>query len=99
MKQKNYTLLSIMMLLQYMVWGAWLPLAARFLSAPAEQGGLGFTGGQIGMILGLAGSIGAMSAPFIAGQLADRYFSTERFLGALLFIGAIIKWVTAYQTS
>jgi nucleoside transporter len=90
--------LSLMMFLQYAVWGAWLPVAARYLSAPVDQGGLGFTGAQIGMILGLAGSIGAMASPFIAGQLADRYFSTERFLASLLVIGGIVKWVTAGQT-
>lgn len=91
--------LGVMMLLQYMVWGAWLPLAARYLSASIESGGLGFTGGEIGMILGLAGSIGAISAPFIAGQLADRLFRTERVLACLLAMGAVVKWVTASQTS
>jgi nucleoside transporter len=91
--------LALMMFLQYAVWGAWLPVAARYLSAPVDQGGLGFTGAQIGMILGLAGSIGAIASPFIAGQLADRYFSTERFLASLLLVGGIVKWVTAGQTS
>jgi nucleoside transporter len=91
--------LSLMMFLQYAVWGAWLPVAARYLSAPVDQGGLGFTGAEIGMILGLAGSIGAIASPFIAGQLADRYFSTERFLAALLVLGGVVKWVTAGQTS
>jgi nucleoside transporter len=88
-----------MMFLQYAVWGAWLPVAARYLSASTAEGGLGFSGGQIGLILGLAGSIGAMASPFIAGQLADRWFSTERFLATLLAVGGVIKWVTASQTS
>lgn len=90
--------LSMMMFLQYAVWGAWLPVAARYLSAPVTDGGLGFTGGQIGLILGLAGSIGALASPFIAGQLADRHFATERFLAALLILGGIVKWITATQT-
>ncbi|TFH66325.1 MAG: hypothetical protein E4G90_04165, partial [Gemmatimonadales bacterium] len=90
--------LSVMMFLQYAVWGAWLPLAARYLSAPTAEGGLGFTGGEIGMILGLAGSIGAVASPFIAGQVADRYFSAERFLALLLVVGGFIKWITASQT-
>ncbi|HEX9756098.1 MAG TPA: MFS transporter [Gemmatimonadales bacterium] len=91
--------LSLMMFLQYAVWGAWLPLAARYLSASPADGGLGFTGTQIGMILGLAGSIGAVASPFIAGQIADRYFSAERFLALLLVLGGIVKWVTAGQTA
>ena len=99
MTRSPTTRLSAMMLLQYAVWGAWLPLAARYLSAPLSEGGLGFTGNQIGLILGLAGSIGAIASPFIAGQLADRYFSTERFLAFLLILGGAVKWITAGQTS
>lgn len=88
-----------MMFLQYAVWGLWLPVIAEYLQAPVARGGLGFTAGQVGWILGLAGSIGAICSPFIAGQFADRYFRTERFLAVLLLIGGLIKWVTAYQTS
>ena len=86
------------MFLQYALWGAWLPVTARYLSAGVAEGGLGFSGSEIGMILGLAGSIGAVAAPFIAGQIADRYFSTERILAALVIIGGVVKWITAYQT-
>ena len=91
--------LSIMMVLQYAVWGAWLPLAGRYLSAAPDAGGLGFDGAQIGMILGLAASIGAISAPFIAGQVADRYFNTERFLAFLLICGGVCMWALSMQTS
>ena len=83
--------LGTMMFLQYALWGAWLPVTARYLSASVAEGGLGFSGSEIGMILGLAGSIGAVAAPFIAGQIADRYFSTERILAALVIIGGVVK--------
>ena len=94
----NNSRLGVMMFLQYALWGAWLPVTARYLSASILEGGLGFTGSQIGMILGLAGSIGAIAAPFIAGQIADRYFSTERILSFLVISGGIVKWNTATQT-
>ena len=96
--QSKNTKLSAMMFLQYAIWGAWLPVTARYLSATIEEGGLGFSGSQIGMILGLAGSIGAVTAPFIAGQIADRYFSTEKILAFLVTVGGLIKWITALQT-
>ncbi len=88
-----------MMFLQYAVWGVWLPVLATYLQSPVAEGGLGFTSGQVGWILGLAGSIGAVSAPFIAGQIADRYFSTEKFLAVLLILGGIVKIITAFQVS
>ena len=97
LSSKN-TRLSGMMFLQYAIWGAWLPVTARYLSATIEEGGLGFSGSQIGMILGLAGSIGAIASPFIAGQIADRYFNTERILAFLVISGGVIKWITALQT-
>jgi len=94
-----YSRLSTMMFLQYAAWGIWLPLLARYLQASPEDGGLGFTPGQVGWIVGLGGSIGAVSAPFLAGQVADRYFSTERFLAVLLLLGGAVKIVTALQTT
>ena len=82
--------LSLMMFLQYAVWGIWLPVLATYLQSPVANGGLGFTSGQVGLIIGVAGSIGAVSAPFIAGQFADRYFSTEKFLAVLLVLGGTV---------
>jgi len=91
------TRLGIMMVLQYTVWGIWLPVLATYLQSPTANGGLGFTSGQVGWIVGLAGSIGAVTAPFIAGQFADRYFSTEKFLAVLLILGGSVKIILAQQ--
>jgi MFS family permease len=91
--------LWLMMFLLYAVYGLWFPIAARFLSASPDIGGLGFTDGQIGLIIAVAGAIGAVCAPFIAGQIADRYFSTEKCLGVLLSLGGAIKWYTGFQDS
>ena len=89
--------LNLMMFLQYAVWGVWLPVLATYLQSPLADGGMGFTSGQVGLILGVAGSIGAVSAPFIAGQFADRYFATEKFLAVLLVLGGIVKISLSYQ--
>ena len=90
--------LSLMMFLQYAVWGLWLPILASYLGSPATGGGLGFSPAQIGWILGLAGAIGAVAAPFIAGQAADRYMNAERALGLLLLIGGGVNLALAYTT-
>lgn len=87
--------LSGMMFLQYAIWGVWLPYLANYLDGPAAEGGLGLTGGQIGWILGLAGSIGALTAPFLGGQIADRFISAEKYLGLLLIAGGVVKYFTA----
>jgi len=88
--------LSLMMFLQYAVWGVWLPYLANYLQASVEAGGLGFSGAQVGWILGLAGSIGAVTAPFLAGQIADRFLNAEIYLGILLIVGGVIKYLTYY---
>ncbi len=91
--------LSFMMFLQYAVWGLWLPVLARYLQASVDDGGLGFSTGQVATILGVASACGALTAPFIGGQLADRYISAEKLLALLLLLGGIVKFFTAYQTS
>jgi nucleoside transporter len=84
--------LSVMMFLQYAIWGAWLPLMFPYFTEFRR-----FTGVQIGYIAAV-GALGALVAPFIAGQIADRYFNTERFLGVSHLIGAVLIWVMADVT-
>ena len=50
------------------------------------------------MILGLAGSIGAIFLLLLLAKWADRYFSTEKILAVLVSVGGIVKWVTASQS-
>lgn len=78
------TRLSVMMFLQYATWGAWLPILWSYLN-----GHLKFTGTQIGYCFS-AGAIGAILGPFLAGQLADRSFATQKLLGISHIVGAAI---------
>jgi len=81
--------LSLMMFLQYAIWGAWLPFLWAFLAGYRNM-----TGDQIGSMFAV-GAIGAILGPFVAGQVADRTFSTERFLGINHLFGAALIWQLA----
>jgi nucleoside transporter len=81
--------LSFMMFLQYAIWGAWLPILWPFLADRR-----GFSPDQIGTMFAV-GALGAILAPFIAGQIADRFFPTQRFLGLSHLIGAALVWQLA----
>ncbi|HGY90821.1 MAG TPA: MFS transporter [Planctomycetes bacterium] len=81
--------LSVMMFLQYAIWGAWLPILYPFL-----LGFRGFTLDEVGAVLA-AGAAGAILGPFIAGQIADRHFATEKFLAGSHLAGAILVWALA----
>jgi nucleoside transporter len=78
--------LSVMMFLQYAIWGAWLPL---FFSFAFEYRKLAIE--DVGILFSVS-AIGALAAPFISGQIADRYFNTEKFLGISHIVGAIMVW-------
>jgi len=81
--------LSGMMFLQYAIWGAWLPLLWPFLADHRK-----LEPAQIGNVFAV-GAIGALVAPFIAGQIADRYFSTQKFLGISHIVGGLLVWQLA----
>ena len=71
--------LSIMMFLQFFVWGAWYVTAGNYMTAHG-----------MGDIIGNAYSvapIAAIIAPLFLGLIADRYFPTERVLAVLHLIG------------
>lgn len=74
------TRLSVLMFLQFAVWGAWAPVLFKHLL------NLRLNVGQAGAIMG-TGPLALMISPLIAGQIADRWFSTQRFL-SISFIGS-----------
>lgn len=91
--------LSVMMFFQWALFGLWIPVIGRFLLAPVAEGGLGFDNSQVGWILGASATIGAFLAPFLGGQIADRYIPTQRLMAVLLLISGALQWVTSYQTT
>jgi len=89
--------LGLMFFLQWATWGVWVPLLGRCLKAPVAEGGLGFSELEIGLLMGLPATLGALAAPFLAGQLADRWLATEKALGLMELLTAGILWTLAAQ--
>lgn len=77
--------LSVMMFLQFAVWGSWFVVFGNYCLAPASTGGLGFNGAQTGQLVGTM-ALGAIISTMIAGQLADRVMSSE-YLMAIFHLG------------
>ncbi|MBN1273717.1 MAG: MFS transporter [Candidatus Aminicenantes bacterium] len=73
--------LGMMMFLQYAIWGAWAPILSDYL-----MNTLNFSGIQVGMVYSLL-PLATIIAPFIGGQIADRYFSSEKFVAILQITG------------
>jgi len=84
--------LGAMMFLQYAIWGAWAPVLSSYLITD-----LGFSGGQVGWIYALL-PLATIIAPFIGGQVADRYFASERVIGFLAVTGGVVLIVVARTT-
>jgi nucleoside transporter len=80
------TRLSVMMFLQFFIWGGWFVTLGTFLSTQ-----LGANGGQIGMAFSTQ-SWGAIIAPFVVGLIADRWFNAERILAVLHLVGAVLLY-------
>jgi nucleoside transporter len=81
MKRTLYLQLSGMMFLEFFVWGAWYVTVGNYM------GKVGM--GDVVYWAYTVGPIGAIVSPFFLGMVADRFFSTEKVLGALHLIGGI----------
>ncbi len=83
--------LSLMMFVQYFIYGAWLVTLGTFLGKS-----LGATGTQIGLAYSIP-AIAAILSPFIVGMIADRFFATERVLATLHLVGGVLLYLATTQ--
>jgi nucleoside transporter len=72
----------MMMVLEFFIWGAWLPLIFGYLPS------LGFTPGQQSWILN-AFPLASIIGMFFSNQFADRNFAAEKFLAFSHLIGGL----------
>ncbi len=86
MSTKSYAQLSVMMFLQFFVWGAWFVTLGTYLFK------IGFTGGQVGNTY-LMNNIAAIIAPFFVGMIADRFFASQKVMGVLHLLGGVFMFL------
>lgn len=84
--------LSIMMFLQYFVWGSWFVTLGTYLGNTLK-----LPGDRIGLLYGTA-NVAGMIAPFFVGMIADRFFPTQYILAVLHLVGGAVLFVATTQT-
>jgi len=81
--------LFVMMVLEFVIWGAWLPLIFSYLPS------LGFSAWQTAAILN-AFPVAALVAMFFSNQFADRNFAAEKFLAFSQLAGGLAMMGLAF---
>jgi len=92
MKSSTSVKLSIMMFLEFFIWGGWFVTMGSFLG-----NNLSASGAETAMAYSTQ-SWGAIIAPFIIGLIADRFFNAEKILGILHLIGAVLMYLMSQTT-
>ncbi len=86
-----YGQLTVMMFLEFAIWGAWAPVLAARLLGPLKM-----SGKQTGWIYATL-PLACIISPLIAGQLADKYFASDRIIAIAHLIGAVLLFVAVKQ--
>lgn len=78
--------LSLLMFLEYFIWGAWYVTMGTYLFANLDASAV-----QVGSSYANL-AIAAIISPFLVGLIADRYFEAQKVIGALHIAGAIVLY-------
>ena len=89
MRAKTVIVLSVMMFLQYYIWGSWYVTMGTFMTEFLKS-----TGIQIGAVYS-ALAIATMISPFFIGMVADRFFAAQRLMGLLHILGGLLLFLAS----
>jgi nucleoside transporter len=91
MNSTNRAKLCVMMFLEYVIYGAWLPLLGLYMGTYLK-----FDDDQQGWVFN-AFAIASLTGMLFGGQIADRIFAQEKFLAFSHLIGGLAMLGLAYQ--
>lgn len=91
MKASTSIQLSLMMFLEFFIWGAWYTTVGIYMTKHnmADLTYWPYT----------VNPVAAIIAPFFVGLIADRYFATEKVLGTLHVLGAVFMFLVPSATA
>jgi len=97
MKSPAAKKLFVMMVLEFFIWGAWLPLIWGYMGAD----GLNFTPLEVTWV-GSAFAIASVVGIFFSNQFADRSFAAEKFMAFSHLVGGLailgMYWAKDFPT-
>ncbi len=86
MKMTTRVQLSLLMFLEFFIWGAWYVTMGTYLDKV-----LGASGVQVGAAYS-AMAIATIISPFFVGMIADKFFAAQKVLGILHLAGAALLY-------
>ena len=81
--------LSVMMFLQYFIWGAWYVTMGTYMGEHFKEIGIDNSIGKAYSALAIA----TMISPFFIGMIADRFFAAQSIMGILHLLGGALLFL------
>src|SRR5690349_24115334 len=85
--------LSLMMFLNYVIWGSWYVTIGTYLTATLK-----FSGSETGAVFSTT-ALASLISPFFVGLFADRFFASEKVLAVLHLAGAVLLYLVTTVSS
>src|SRR5450432_2510317 len=75
------TRLSIMMFLQFFIWGAWYATGGNYMKSHGMS--------DIIYLAYMVSPMGSIISPFFSGMIADRFFPVQKVMGVMHILSGI----------